>query len=373
MSNFTIPNYWNILQRKYHFSDVQILPQPTEINSRSEVNLEVSYITKHSKKLINGVPVFVANFDTTGTIGMARAVCSDFFVALSKHVKLEDLKQYWLDTEGYHSFLTFGIGEDEFQRAKDFYNQRNIKNIHYSYHNEDINIVLDVANGYMYKFLDWIKRYRECFPKSIIVAGNVCTPEGVENIIKAGADIVKCGIASGGVCDTKNKAGVGCPQFSVAQECGQAANELEALCMSDGGVKTPADICKALGAGSHFVMAGSLFAGYDECEGEWEKETVLPNQMCESERKKFPNGYLGEFPQPIHTGYTIKKRLRFYGMSSKVANDKYNGGLKEYRASEGKETWVDYKGPVSSLVQDIKGSLASCHSVFFRTAFFFLW
>ena len=329
------------MNKKYHFHEVQILPQPTEITSRSEVNLEVKYITKHSKRLISGVPVCVANLDVTGTINMASAVCKeDLFVALHKYIPSERILQYYRHGGTYNTFLTAGMGDDEWQRIADIY-----KVLFNRGNGEDLSIMLDVANGYMYSFLDTIKRYREGFPKSIICAGNVCTPEGVENIIKAGADIVKCGIASGGVCDTKNKAGVGCPQFSVAQECGQTANELEALCMSDGGVRTPADICKALAAGSHFVMAGSLFAGYDECEGEWEYEgktekTVDDNLKC----------FMG------------KKRLRFYGMSSKAANDKYNGGLKEYRASEGKETWVDYKGPVSNLVQDIKGSLASCCS-----------
>lgn len=344
------------MNKKFHFHEVQIVPQPTEISSRSQVNLKVRYVTKHSKRSIYGIPVFVSNFDTTGTLKMAQAICEDFFVAFSKYISTEDIEIYYRSQRGHNAFITVGNGEDDFDRIKMI-----SRNIYFS-QDKNLNIMLDVANGYMYSFLDVVKKYREHFPYSIIAAGNVCTPEGVENIIKAGADIVKCGIANGAVCDTKNKAGVGYPQFSVAQECGQSANELEALCISDGGVKTPSDICKALAAGSHFVMAGSLFAGYDECDGEWETETVLGNQMCESDKKKYPNGYPGPFPQPIHTGYIKKKRLRFYGMSSKVANDKYNGGLKEYRASEGREIWVDYKGPVSQLLQDIKGSLASCCS-----------
>lgn len=330
------------MNRKYHFHEVQITPHPTEITSRSEVNLEVKYVTKHSKRLISGVPVCVANLDTTGTLAMAKAASSeDLFCALHKHIKLDEKLDKFLEFYQRHIFLSVGMGENEWDRFRHIY----IRTENLNRQKPDFCLMLDVANGYMYSFLDTIKRYREGFPNMTICAGNVCTPEGVENIIKAGADIVKCGIASGGVCDTKNKAGVGCPQFSVAQECGQAANELEALCMSDGGVRTPADICKALAAGSHFVMAGSLFAGYDECEGEWEYEL------------NYEKGLLSKNPWSDK-----KKRLRFYGMSSKAANDKYNGGLKEYRASEGKEIWVDYKGPVSNLLQDIKGSLASCCS-----------
>lgn len=130
-------------------------------------------------------------------------------------------------------------------------------------------------------------------------------------------------------CRTFNKTGVGYKQFSVALECSQIANELQALICSDGGCKQPGDICKALGAGAHLVCAGTIFAGTDECVGDWRVDN---------------NG---------------EKKFMFYGMSSKVANDKHFGGLKEYRTSEGKETWIDGKGPVSNVVQDILGGLAS--------------
>jgi len=132
-------------------------------------------------------------------------------------------------------------------------------------------------------------------------------------------------------CETKNKAGVSYKQFSVAVECGQAASELGALCCSDGGCSTPADICKALGGGSHLVMAGGLFSGVDECESEWQLDEI-----------------------------GNKKKMLMYGMSSKLANNKFFGGLKEYRTSEGKEGWVDYKGSVKDIIKDIKGSVASC-------------
>jgi GMP reductase len=173
------------------------------------------------------------------------------------------------------------------------------------------------------------KEIREKYPDVIILAGNVVTKEGVSSIINAGADIVKGGIANGGFCETKLKAGVGYKQFSMIRECSPLANEMGALFCSDGGCKTPADICKALGGGSNFVMVGSLFAGYDQCDSEW---TTVDGQ----------------------------KKMLMYGMSSKIANDKYCGGLQSYRTSEGREGWVDYKGDVKELATDIKGSVASC-------------
>lgn len=324
------------MQKKYHFDEVAIIPKPTELSTRSEVNLNVSYITKHSRRKISGVPVIVANMDTVGTIDMAKKLNKyNMFVALDKFIIESHIINFFVyeRKQSEHSFITSGVDTDILDNIISA-----IKQLRLDF---KPNICLDVANGYMYSFLDTIKKVRDKYPESIIMAGNVCTPEGVENIIKAGADIVKAGIAQGGLCNTKTKAGINYPQFSVAQECGQAANELNALCCSDGGVKSPADICKALAAGSHFVMAGSIFMGYQECNAIWR----LIHTKKQTNNPDFEND---------------KLEMLGYGMSSEVANKKYFGGLKFYRTSEGLEKWIRFKGDIEFLVQDIKGGLASC-------------
>jgi GMP reductase len=303
---------------KLDFDDVLIKPIPSELESRSQVNLNVSYIGKHSNRIISGFPVIVSNLDSTGTIEMAEALYHHkTYVSLHKYIEFDKLLNWFNKIESKYTFYTVGISDNDFNKLIELSNLTTKLN----------NISIDTPNGYMYKFLDRIKIVRDRFPNCNIMAGNVITPEGVENIIKAGADIAKCGIASGGLCNTKNKAGVGSKQLSVAIECGQTANELNALACSDGGVKTSADICKALASGSHFLMAGSIFCGYKECSNKPDE-----NGQC-----------------------TI------YGMSSKIANDKYNGGLKNYRADEGKVKKIPYKNDsVITLIEDIKGSLASC-------------
>lgn len=308
-----------MIKRKLDFDDVLIVPKPSEISSRADVCLDVQYVCKHSKRNIIGVPVIVANMDTVATISMAKALSNHkLFVSLHKHIEEKDLISFFRTEESQYSFYTTGISSEDLDKLSRVSKECNITKI-----------TIDVANGYMYSFLNIIKQIRDKFPNAVIMAGNVCTPEGVENIIKAGADIVKAGIAQGGQCMTKHKAAIGYKQFSVALECGQAANELNALCCSDGGCKTPADICKALGAGSHFVMCGTMFGGYDECGGQW----VVENN---------------------------EKFMIMYGMSSEEANIKYNGGLKDYRTSEGRISKIPYKGSIVTLIQDIKGSLASC-------------
>lgn len=135
----------------------------------------------------------------------------------------------------------------------------------------------------------------------------------------------------------------GYPQLSAVAECADAAHGYGGLVCADGGCKNPGDVAKAFGAGADFVMIGGMFAGCDECEGEWEYETVDSSTN----------------PPTVITNSKIKKSLKFYGMSSKDAQEKYNGGVKEYRASEGKTVKVPYKGPASEVIKDILGGLRS--------------
>jgi GMP reductase len=152
-----------------------------------------------------------------------------------------------------------------------------------------------------------------------------------EELILNGADIVKVGIGPGSVCTTRIKTGVGYPQLSAIIECADAAHGLGGHIIADGGCTSSGDVAKAFGAGADFVMLGGMLAGHDEGGGELirDAKTLEP------------------------------KFVKFYGMSSQAANEKHFGGLKDYRASEGREVLIPYKGSVSDTVQDILGGLRS--------------
>jgi GMP reductase len=153
--------------------------------------------------------------------------------------------------------------------------------------------------------VNFVKKVRADFPDKTIIAGNVVTGEMVEELILAGADIIKVGIGPGSVCTTRVKTGVGYPQLSAIIECADAAHGLGGHIIGDGGCKVPGDVAKAFGGGADFVMLGGMFAGHDESGGE----------MVEENGKKF--------------------RL-FYGMSSKTAMEKHSGGVAEYALLKGK-------------------------------------
>ena len=163
-------------------------------------------------------------------------------------------------------------------------------------------------------------------------------------MILAGADIVKVGIGPGSVCTTRIKTGVGYPQLSAIIECADAAHGLGGHIIADGGCTSSGDVAKAFGAGADFVMLGGMLAGHDEGGGE----------IIEREYKT--DRVFSMTNVPI---YERKQFVKFYGMSSQAANEKHFGGLKDYRASEGREVYIKYKGFVSDTVQDILGGLRS--------------
>lgn len=127
---------------------------------------------------------------------------------------------------------------------------------------------LDVANGYQTAFIEKVNEYRGEFPDKIILAGNVVTPEIMQLLLQAGADIVKLGIGPGSVCTTRHQTGVGYPQLSTILENAELAHSIGGYVISDGGCTCPGDFSKAFAAGADFVMAGGMFAGHKESGGE---------------------------------------------------------------------------------------------------------
>ena len=313
---------------KLDFDDVLLVPQRSRTASRKEVELNRNFSFYHSKQKWNGIPIFAANMDTTGTVSMSHLLSKyGMPTCLHKHYEQNQYPDIIINYE--HQWYSIGIKQNDYDKLKYFCDTTN----------SVPNICIDVANGYTDDFVNFCRKIREDFgQKPIIMAGNVSTPEMVQEIIlHGGVDIVKVGIGPGSACTTRLKTGVGYPQLSAIIECSHAAHGLRAgqsrigLICADGGCRTSSDVCKAFAAGADFVMLGGMLAGTDQCEGDWE----------------YDNGN--------------KKALKFYGMSSHAAQKKY-GGVKNYRASEGRIKKVTYKGDASLIVEDILGGLRSACS-----------
>lgn len=305
---------------KLDFDDVLIRPKRSEAPSRASVDLHRQYRFLNSGAEWRGVPIVASNMDTVGTMTMARAIGPPMLTCLHKYHSAEALAAFFHEPQmAEAAFLTVGVKDDEFQRLEQVAERAPLKFV-----------CVDAANGYTKFFGDRVKRLRAALPQLTIMAGNVATPEMVQELLISGAaDIVKIGIGPGSVCTTRLKTGVGYPQLSAIIECADAAHGLRGHVCADGGCRTPGDVAKAFAAGADFVMLGGMLAGHDECEGQW----------VESDGKRVA--------------------MRFYGMSSKTAIDRYAGGLKDYRAAEGKDVTVPYKGAVRDTLQEITGGLRS--------------
>ncbi|XP_038069510.1 GMP reductase 2-like [Patiria miniata] len=306
---------------KLDFKDVLVRPKRSTLKSRSEVDLTRSFIFRNSKKTYDGIPVMAANMDTVGTFEMAKTLSKrGLFTCIHKHYTTEEWKQFAAQNPDTLKYIALSLGTSQNDVTKLSEIVAAVPAITY--------LCLDVANGYSEMFVQLVKDIRAKFPEHTIMAGNVVTGEMVEELILAGADIIKVGIGPGSVCTTRKKAGVGYPQLSAVLECADAAHGLGGHIISDGGCTCPGDVVKAFGAGADFVMLGGMFAGHDQSGG----ETIERNG---------------------------KKFKLFYGMSSSTAMNKHAGGVADYRASEGKTIEVKYRGDVTDTVQDILGGLRS--------------
>ena len=307
---------------KLGFKDVMFRPKRSTLSSRSQVKLERNFRFKHTETDWTGIPIMAANMDTVGTFEMALTLFEkQLFTAIHKHYSLEEWNNFMAKApKGIENFIAVssGTGSRDLEKITQVITSNPLIRF----------ICIDVANGYSEHFVAFVKQIRKKFQDKIIIAGNVVTGEIVEELLLAGADIIKVGIGPGSVCTTRIKTGVGYPQLSAIIECADAAHGLGGLIISDGGCATPGDVAKAFGAGADFVMLGGMLAGHDESGGE----------LIEKDGKK------------------VKQ---FYGMSSKTAMDKHAGGVADYRASEGKAVEVPYRGKVENTVLDILGGVRS--------------
>ena len=356
------------------YSDVMIKPKRSTLNSRSEPDIYRTYKMKHTNRSLYGNGLMVANMATTGTFAMAEVFAKNLmFTCLHKHYSFEEIEgflekhkdeeiEFKMGNENCiayfndYVFISTGIKDGDYEKICKVLDLGYCKNL-----------CIDIANGYIPKLLDFVKKIREKYSDLIIIVGNVCTGDMVQDLILNGADIVKCGIGSGANCTTRKITGVGRPQFSTAIECAEAAHAVDGMLCADGGITCIGDINKAYGAGADFVMVGSLVAGSDEAEGEIIKKVYKTNEVevisCDRNNENFnpiDNDYDEYDINETEPKYEIKKYKLAYGMSSKYAQDKHWNGMAKYRASEGIVTLKPYSGSVQNTIDEYLGGLRSC-------------
>jgi len=213
-----------------------------------------------------------------------------------------------MNKEGLFTSISIGINEESYKILEKIYQEP----LHVDY------ITIDVANAWSEKTHKMISFIKEKFPETFLIVGNVATSEAIKDIQNWGASGAKIGLAGGSVCITKNKTGVARLMVSTILDCYKVS---EIPLIADGGIVEHGDIAKAIACGATMVMAGSLFAGYDQSAG-----SII--EIEDTEYKEY------------------------YGSASKHNKNKIKN-------IEGKKTLVKYRGDMNRLLTELKEDLQS--------------
>lgn len=293
------------------FDDVLIIPNYSEIESRVTIDTSTPFFG-HTLQ----VPIISSNMDYITGPEMVRAMYNaGGFGILHRFAPWEEQVSWMdsLDKDNIPFIFSLGIRdlEDSYKRAETIIS---------SFPN-CMGICIDVAHGYHKKVATLISSIKSNLDTKVI-AGNVASSEATEFLINAGADVIKVGIGAGSVCTTRLVAGIGVPQLSAIFDSAEAARSLGIPIIADGGIRGSADMIKAFAAGASYVMIGSLLAGATEC------------------------------PSPSVLGSDGRKYRPYRGQSIFGTNG-------ERYVKEGIEGYVEDKGPVKDIIENLRRALQS--------------
>jgi IMP dehydrogenase len=310
----------NDLRTGLSYGDVLLVPQRSPVDSRSDVDLS----TRLTPSIELTTPLVSAAMDTVTeaelAIELSRAgglgVLHRFLTVEEQAAQVERVA-----AAGERVAAAVGINENYVARSAALVAA------------DADALVVDVAHGHLERTIAAVEEIADAFPETDLIAGNVATPAGVEDLAAAGADCVKVGIGPGSHCTTRKVAGAGVPQLTAVDDCATAAADLDVTVCADGGIRTSGDAVKALMAGADTVMLGSLFAGTEEAPG-----------------------------AVVEVDGTRYKRSR--GMATTAAAEDRDDKGADVGADEGVEALTPYKGPVASVAEEfcqgIRSGLSYC-------------
>ncbi|MFY4813722.1 guanosine monophosphate reductase [Haloarcula sp. AONF1] len=310
----------NELRTGLSYGDVLLVPKRSPVDSRSDIDLS----TPLTPTIELDTPLVSAAMDTVTeaelAIELGRSggfgVLHRFLTPEEQAEQVEQVKE-----AGEQIGAAVGINEDYVARSAAVIAA-----------GVDA-LVVDVAHGHLDRSLDAVETLAEEFPDTDLIAGNVATPAGVEDLAAAGADCVKVGIGPGSHCTTRKVAGAGVPQLTAVDDCATAAEDLDVTICADGGIRTSGDAVKALMAGADTVMLGSLFAGTEEAPG-----------------------------AVVEVDGTRYKQSR--GMATTAAAEDRDDKQNNVSADEGVEALTPYKGSVTAVAEEfcagIRSGLSYC-------------
>lgn len=324
----------NDLRLGLTFDDVLLVPQRSRIRSRRDISLE----TKLTRDTSLEIPIVAANMDTVCETDMAAAMAGLGGIGII-HRFLSLAVQAEMVSEARARAHEVGAGESRIMVGAAIGTDHDALTRSSALIEAGADVlVLDIAHGHADHALETLGEMKAKFPDVQVVAGNVATRAGAEELVAAGADAIKVGVGAGGVCTTRLVAGVGVPQLTAIADCANLSDSSGNLVpvIADGGIRTSGDMAKALAAGASTVMLGSLFAGTKESPGDLEQS----------------NRGLVKRVRGMASFEAIEARAVRAGRD---IDDEYF----EQRVPEGVEGVVPYRGEVSKVVAHLLAGLRS--------------
>jgi len=297
------------------YDDMLMVPQYSDIKSRSEVDLSSNL----GRGKVLELPIIASPMDTVSEDEMAIAMNNAGGMAiLHRYNTVEEqakMAQHAIQKTDWSGNVAAAIGvTDDYMRRAEALVSVGVDTL-----------CVDVAHGHHILMKEALKNLREEYDNHIhIMAGNVCTLEGVNDLADWGADSVRCNIGGGSICSTRMVTGHGLPGLQTIFDC--AKTDRDVAIIADGGIKSSGDIVKALAAGADFVLCGSLLAGTTQSPG---GIVIHPN------------------------GYPVKE---YRGMASKDAQLDWRN---KSSTPEGVASYIPYKGSVVGILEDLEGGIKS--------------
>lgn len=330
------------------FDDVLLVPKYSSVKSRREIDLSVKM---KNVKWVPRLPIVSSPMDTVTESAMAiKMLKMGGLGVIHRYNSIKEqalvVSDVFEDLHNENNFATAGIAAavgvsgDYLDRATALYDA-----------GARI-LCVDIAHGHHILMKTALQELRDVFGDRVhLMAGNVATLEGFNDLADWGANSIRVGIGGGSICSTRIQTGHGMPTLQSIIEC--AHSDRDALLIADGGIRTSGDIVKCLAAGADLVMVGSLISGTDETPGDVYVEQASKNLDVSYTAIVDDDGTAKYVEYNTDLGRRYKK---YRGMASKEAQVEWRG----YQSSdEGVATTVDYKGPVEPILQSLEKGIRS--------------
>lgn len=304
------------------FDDVILIPNYSDLRSRKSIDTSIN--AKYNNKSLDfKIPIISSPMSTVTEAHMSNAMISNGGLGIIHRYNTIEFQAKLLGYVNHRDYRAAAIG------VSGDYKERLSALVE-----NDLNVVcIDIAHGDHIMMEEAIEYIRSEYPDLFVIAGNIATGEGYKRLSSAGAHAIRTSVGSGSICTTRIQTGHGMPTFQAILYCNQARKEMQeqgaenvAYIIADGGIKNSGDVVKSLAAGADFIMLGSMLSGTRETPG----KVIINNDG--------------------------KKVKRYNGMASKLAQKNWKGS---YNSIEGVSSYVQYKGTVSKVINEIMSNVRS--------------